>query len=154
MRLEGVTAPTGGLRSRTVQRVRALGEDPLARHGYVIGLSSLATSVLGVVFWTVAARRYDAATVGIGAALVAVLGLLGNFAQLGLVNGFNRYLPVAGDRARWFLRTGGTTAATATRALLALRFVYAKCTTFEIHTVQRFNRCFGTVFHFDKSKSS
>ena len=113
MRVEGVTAPAGGLRSRTVRRVRALGDDPLARHGYVIGLSSLATSVLGVAFWTVAARRYDAATVGIGAALVAVLGLLGNFAQLGLVNGFNRYLPVAGDRARWFLRTGGTTAATA-----------------------------------------
>ena len=111
--VDEATARAGGTRARTVATVRALLDDPLARHGYVIGLSSLATSVLGVAFWTVAARRFDAATVGIGAALVAVLGLLGTVAQLGLVNGFNRYLPVAGDRARWFLRTGGTTAGVA-----------------------------------------
>src|SRR6478752_8286249 len=42
------------------------------------------TSVLGLVFWTLAARRFSVADVGVAGAAVAMMMLLGSFGSLGL----------------------------------------------------------------------
>ncbi len=83
-----------------IQRLRRLAADPLTGNGYLLVSSSALTSALGMVFWAVAARAYPAAGVGIASALIAALSVLGTIAQLNLLNALNRFLPVAGGRAR------------------------------------------------------
>jgi O-antigen/teichoic acid export membrane protein len=74
--------------------------DPLTRNGYLLVASSLVTSALGVLFWTLAARRFTAEAVGVSAAAIAALTVLGNISQLNLVNALNRFVPVAGSGTR------------------------------------------------------
>lgn len=50
----------------------------------------------GLVFWLVAARLYNADSVGLAAAAIASLTLLGVIANLGLGIGLIRFLPMAG----------------------------------------------------------
>lgn len=72
---------------------------PLYRNGYSLAFSTIATSVLGMVFWLVAARMLPAAVVGVDSAIIAASGLLGTIAQLNLTHGLNRFLPRAGSAA-------------------------------------------------------
>ena len=72
--------------------------DPLFRNAYALGLSGVITSGLGVVYWAVAARTYPSDEVGVSAALLSLVTLLANVAQLNLRSGFGRFLPVAGRR--------------------------------------------------------
>ena len=87
-------------------RVRAHLRIPVLRAGYALVASSMATSALGVVYWFVAARRYDTESVGIGSALVAATTLLAGLANLGLKNGLLRFVPQAGrDTGRLIRRS-------------------------------------------------
>jgi len=101
--------------TRTAGRLQRLGmHEPLLRNGYALVLNVGLTTVLGVVFWIVAARYYSAADVGRGSALVSALLLLANFAQLGMANGLIRFLPAAGPHAGGLLaRTYALSAALA-----------------------------------------
>ena len=72
--------------------------DPLFLNAYALGLSGVVTSGLGVVYWAVAARTYPSVVVGVNAALLSLVTLLANVAQLNLRSGFGRFLPVAGTR--------------------------------------------------------
>ena len=72
--------------------------DPLFLNAYALGLSGVVTSGLGVVYWAVAARTYPSDVVGVNAALLSLVTLLANVAQLNLRSGFGRFLPVAGTR--------------------------------------------------------
>src|SRR5690606_8946909 len=71
-------------------------DTPLVRNGYALIASAGLTSVLGLLFWVLAARLYSPQQVGIGAALISTMLTLGNISQLNLGNLLNRYLPVAG----------------------------------------------------------
>lgn len=83
----------------TAPRWRLRRSDPMLRNGYALVLNVGLTTVLGVLFWIVAARTYSAADVGRGSALVSALILLSNLSQLGMVNGLVRFLPTAGNRS-------------------------------------------------------
>jgi hypothetical protein len=76
----------------------AMLRSPLTRNGYALVLNAALTSVLGLVFWILAARLYSAEQVGLGAALLNMLLIIGNMAQLNMGNVLNRFLPVAGGR--------------------------------------------------------
>lgn len=68
--------------------------------------ATVATNVLGVVFWGVAAHLEPAAAVGRAAATVAALILLSTIAQLNLTNVFVRLLPRAGRLGTELVRSG------------------------------------------------
>jgi O-antigen/teichoic acid export membrane protein len=73
---------------------------PQHRDGLALILSSAITSVLGLLFWLVAARLYDPVTVGVNSSLLAAMTLLGTIAQLNLGNALLRFVPVAGQGTR------------------------------------------------------
>lgn len=68
--------------------------------------SSAATGVLGFVFWTVAARGYDAAEVGRASAIISSATLIAILANFSLGSLYERFLPLAGGHAQRVVRTG------------------------------------------------
>ncbi len=78
--------------------------EPLFRNAYALILAELLTSGLGIIFWAVAARLYSTQDVGRGAAVIAAMLTLANFAQLNLPIGFLRFLPRAGASSGMFVR--------------------------------------------------
>jgi O-antigen/teichoic acid export membrane protein len=71
---------------------------PLYRNGYALLASGAITSILGLVYWTLAARLYSAEIVGLNSALLAAMLLLSGLAQLSLNNVLVRFVPVAGPK--------------------------------------------------------
>jgi O-antigen/teichoic acid export membrane protein len=69
---------------------------PLYRNGYILTLNAIVTSGLGLVYWILATRYYNSATVGINSALLAAVTLLSGGAQLSLNSAMVRFIPVAG----------------------------------------------------------
>jgi O-antigen/teichoic acid export membrane protein len=65
----------------------------LGRTATGIVASSLVSASLGVVFWAVAARLFDASVVGVDSALIASLGTLSSICQLNFNNAIIRFLP-------------------------------------------------------------
>ncbi len=78
----------------------------LVRNASALMLSTVATSLLGVGFWAVAARTYSAYDVGLASAEVSAMILLANIAQLNLINVFPRFLQNAGTHTRRFVAAG------------------------------------------------
>jgi O-antigen/teichoic acid export membrane protein len=98
--------------------------NPLTRNGYALVASFAITSILGVVFWIVAARLYPQDQVGIGGVVVTTMITISSASQLGFGNWLNRELPVAGaNRARLILLaySAGVTAS----LLLAMVFLFS-----------------------------
>ena len=86
-----------------VARLRALAtgwRDPQSRDGMALVLSSAISSAVGMLYWVVAARMFDPATVGVNTTVVSTLGLLGIIAQLNLGSAMLRFVPVVGRGAR------------------------------------------------------
>ena len=73
---------------------------PLFRGTALLTLGSGATTVLGFVFWVVAARLYPATVVGQATALISTMMLLSGLAQLNLPAALERFLPVVGHGRR------------------------------------------------------
>jgi len=69
---------------------------PVYSRAYALILSSGATAVLGLLFWTLAAHLYGAADLGINAAVISAMMLLSYFAQLSLAGALTRFIPTAG----------------------------------------------------------
>ncbi len=69
---------------------------PLFANGYALIVSSLATSGLGLLYWTIAAHLYSAATVGLNSAAISAMTFLGAMAQLNLAGITTRFIPKAG----------------------------------------------------------
>lgn len=84
---------------------------PLIRNGYALITSAGLTSVLGLVFWLLAARLHTAAELGRGAALITTLVTLANLAQLGFGNMLNKFLPAARANEGRLVLTAYATAA-------------------------------------------
>lgn len=76
--------------------LRARLQDPLRRGADALIIGTAITSVLGLIFWAMAARWLPTTAVGIGAALMSTVTLLANFSTLGMRNGLLRFLPAAG----------------------------------------------------------
>jgi O-antigen/teichoic acid export membrane protein len=91
-----IRTTTSGLRSGVLRGWRS----PQHRDGLALILSSGLTSGLGLVFWIVAARLYDPATVGVNNTVLSAMTLLGTAAQLNLGNALLRFVPVAGRNVR------------------------------------------------------
>lgn len=73
---------------------------PQHRDGMALVLSSALSSGIGLLFWVLAARLFDPATVGLNSAALAAMTLLGTAAQLNLGNAMLRFVPVAGASVR------------------------------------------------------
>jgi O-antigen/teichoic acid export membrane protein len=70
--------------------------DQLYRTGYLLIVGTGVTSVLGMVFWALAAHAYPAHDVGTNAAVISAMTLVSGACSLGLSAVLVRYLPVAG----------------------------------------------------------
>jgi len=84
----------------------ATGPTPLVRNASALMLSTVASSLLGIGFWAVAARTYTTADVGVASAEVSAMVLLANISQLNLINIFPRFLQNAGSLTKRFVCTG------------------------------------------------
>lgn len=73
---------------------------PLTSGGLALIITSGITSVLGLPYWVIAARRYSPAEVGTGSALVSAMLLLSSIATAGLKRSLIRFVPEAGTGAR------------------------------------------------------
>jgi O-antigen/teichoic acid export membrane protein len=84
------------------QRSAVLGawRDPVFRGGFFLTLSSTATAVVGLAYWSIVARRYATPVVGRSAATIAAMTLLGGFSQLNLGSALIRFVPGAGRDVR------------------------------------------------------
>ena len=109
-------------RGGPVARIKELVSDPMSRSGYALVLGSMITSALGMGFWVLAARLYDAEHVGTASAMISAMGFLAAGSALGLKNGFIRFLPIAGDGAPRFIRNAYAACITVS-AVAALVFV-------------------------------
>jgi len=93
-------------------RLRAHLALPLHRNAYFLLLGAGSGSLLGFVFWTLAARRFPADAVGLGSVLISGIMIVSVVCQLGLNAVLFRYLPAAGASARALIvRSYGLTAA-------------------------------------------
>lgn len=75
---------------------------PVVKSGLSLMTGTMVTSGLGLIFWILAARLYDAGDFGVSTTAVYTMMMLADVACLGLRTGLVRYLPKAGAR------TGGT----------------------------------------------
>jgi O-antigen/teichoic acid export membrane protein len=85
---------------RVFSRVRRDLEDPLFRNAYALLANAFGTSVLGLIYWILAARLYSPRVVGASSALVAALLLASTAAQLNLGGALARFLPKSGSASR------------------------------------------------------
>ncbi len=69
---------------------------PLYRSAYLLILGAGSTSLLGFVFWVLAARNYSPEVVGVNSAVLSAMILVSGACQLGLNSVLIRYLPRAG----------------------------------------------------------
>jgi O-antigen/teichoic acid export membrane protein len=79
-----------------MSRVRAHLAAPLYGNAYILIANQLAAAALGIIFWMLAARLYDAATIGRNVALFSSVMILATVAELGWRAGLTRYVPRAG----------------------------------------------------------
>lgn len=76
---------------------------PLYRHGYLLILSTVLTSGLGLGYWTLAARLYRTEDVGLNSAAISVMIFLAGLAQLNIQEAMIRYIPLTGKRTVRFV---------------------------------------------------
>ena len=100
--------PTVGVQGTDVQgtpadRLRNLlrgWRDPQHRDGLALVLSSGISSVVGLLYWVVAARLFPPDEVGVNTTLISTMTLIGVTSQLNLGSALLRFVPVAGRSAR------------------------------------------------------
>jgi hypothetical protein len=81
---------------------------PLVRNGYSLVANVGLTSVLGLIYWVLAARLYAPEDVGLNAALISAMTVLSGFGQLNLGSVLTRFLPTAGTKAsQWIISAYG-----------------------------------------------
>ena len=96
-------APAPLDRARAGWRKRRFG-DKLTVNAISLIVTTVATNLLGLLFWGIAARIHTPAAVGAAYAELAALVLLSSISQLNLTNIFVRFLPNAGRFTTQFVR--------------------------------------------------
>ena len=78
-----------------VETVRHYLATPLYVNAYYLILNTAFNSLLGLAFWTTAARLYETEEVGIASAIISATALLAGLSSLGLGLSLTRFLPGA-----------------------------------------------------------
>lgn len=99
MTLTASRPPTTPVRRTAMTRLVDHLREPMHRNAYALVAGSILTSMLGLLFWVVAARWYPTTEIGVAAAVISAMSFLANVATLGLRNGLVRFLPAAGGRS-------------------------------------------------------
>jgi O-antigen/teichoic acid export membrane protein len=90
-----------GLALAPLRRLRQDWRDPLLRNGYALIINVGATSVLGLLYWILAAHLYSPAEVGVGNAAISLMQLLAGIGgQLTFAAALARFIPRAGSGSR------------------------------------------------------
>lgn len=97
--------------------------DPLTRNGLALVSSAALASILGLVFWILAARLYAAEVVGLNAVMISSMITLANLSQLNLGNFLTRTLAGTGRRAGRIVLISYTVA-TVSGAIFAIAFIF------------------------------
>lgn len=114
-------------RSRPFTSARATFADPLYRSAFSLMANTAITSLLGVVFWIVAARLYPSTVVGRDSALISTMMGISVICQLNMNNAFARFLPVTrGSTARVVALTYVLTAAVSLAAAVGFVALVAR----------------------------
>jgi O-antigen/teichoic acid export membrane protein len=79
---------------------------PLLRNGDALMANAVVTGVLGLAFWLLAARHYQAADVGRASAGYSALNLIAGITALSLMGAMARFIPRAGPKAGRLIRLG------------------------------------------------
>jgi len=77
---------------------------PLYLNGYALTLSSSVTSLLGVLYWSLAAHLYSPQVIGLNSAAISALMFLAGVSELNLMSALIRFIPGAGRNTRRFVR--------------------------------------------------
>jgi O-antigen/teichoic acid export membrane protein len=88
--------------STTSVRTRRLVEhmrEPLHRNAYALVASTFSTSILGALYWAIAAHQYTSRQVGLNSSLITTMMFLTNLASLNFTDVLNRFIPVSGRRS-------------------------------------------------------
>ncbi len=103
---------TTSLGASVTATARRVASDPLVRTASPLVLNTGANALLGVAFWMVAARQFDASAVATNTALIAAMATLSGISQLNLNQGLAVLVPRSGERARTvILRSYGAVSA-------------------------------------------
>jgi O-antigen/teichoic acid export membrane protein len=78
--------------------LQRLASIPVVKSGLSLMTGTMLTSVLGLVFWVLAARLYDTSYFGVNATAIYTMMMLADLACIGLRMGIVRFLPLAGQR--------------------------------------------------------
>ncbi|MTD43051.1 hypothetical protein GKE82_01700 [Conexibacter sp. W3-3-2] len=105
--------------TEAVARARAALADPLLRNALYIMGTTIVTALAGFVFWIVAARTMATDEVGVGAALVSTMLLVGLLTNLGFGHVFIARLASRAPGAEWSLTVCVGLATTAAASLAA-----------------------------------
>ncbi len=73
---------------------------PLYRNGYALMISTVITSALGLLYWTIAARVYQTDDVGLNSMAISTMIFLAGVAQINLQEAMIRFIPRAGTHTR------------------------------------------------------
>lgn len=76
---------------------------PLYRNGYALTLSSTVTSLVGVLYWSLAAHLYSPQVIGLNSAAISALMFLAGVSELNLMSALIRFIPGAGRNTRRFV---------------------------------------------------
>jgi O-antigen/teichoic acid export membrane protein len=85
--------------SHPARRLRVHLAAPVYRSTYALIASTGITAALGVAFWAVSARLYDASDVGLAVAAVSAMTLVASLSQLNASGGLARFIPESGQDA-------------------------------------------------------
>ncbi len=119
------TAPPQGLRA------------PLYRNALALLVNSGVTSVIGVAYWTLAARLTTPEVVGRNAALISAMVALASLSHLGLEGGLGGFLPRAGVATRALVKRAYAIAALLAVALATVFVVLAPRVSAQLRALHR-----------------
>ncbi|HEY6757866.1 MAG TPA: phosphotransferase [Baekduia sp.] len=120
-----MSAPLAAAAPQAARRrsaLRAHLRNPLYGPGYALVTNNALTSIFGVVYWLVAARRYAPHVLGVNAAAISAMMFLAGVSQLNLMSALARFVPVSGGKSTRLV-LGSYLAAVGVAAVIALGFV-------------------------------
>ena len=125
MSISSIRRPVFSVASRFVAHLYI----PLYRNGYALILSSALTSLLGVVYWILAAHRYPPEEVGLNSVAISAMMFLAGVAELNLMSALIRFIPNAGQTTRRLVGLAYLTSVLVALLVTAIFVVWLKLET-------------------------
>ena len=98
-RVQPPRQPPGPESQNWAARILSGLRDPVYRGSYALVANTMGTSVIGAVYWAIAAHLYSPENLGRATALISALMLVATLSQLNLSNTLMRFLPQLGARS-------------------------------------------------------